>query len=111
MGNTLYRRHRLQPRTERVVEGLQGSLLQIDVSQIIIHEADEPNALVDFFDAKALTSKRRTKQLKSPALLSPAYQLNACWRRREIQPSLPVRSKAPDTTALAFSLNTRLTTD
>ena len=40
---------------ERVVEGLQGFLLQIEVAEIIVHEADEPNALVDFLDAESLT--------------------------------------------------------
>ena len=42
------------PRAERIVEGLQGLLLQVDIAQIIIHEADEPNALVDLLDAKRL---------------------------------------------------------
>lgn len=37
---------------ERVVQGLQGFLLQVDISQIIVHEADEPNAVVDFLDAE-----------------------------------------------------------
>jgi len=31
---------------------LQGSLLQIDISQIIVDEADEPNSLVDLLDAE-----------------------------------------------------------
>lgn len=31
MGDTTYRRHGLQPRAERVVEGLQGPLFQIDI--------------------------------------------------------------------------------
>jgi hypothetical protein len=38
----------------RFVEGLQGFLLQVAVSQIIVHEADEPNAVVDFLDAEFL---------------------------------------------------------
>ena len=45
------------PRAERIVEGLQGLLLQVDIAQIIIHEADEPNALVDLLEAKRLTGK------------------------------------------------------
>jgi hypothetical protein len=40
-----------------VVEGLQGFLLQIEVSQIVVHEADEPNAVVDLFDAKLLSGQ------------------------------------------------------
>ena len=36
------------------VEGLQGFLLQVELSQFIMHEADEPNAVVDLLDAKLL---------------------------------------------------------
>jgi hypothetical protein len=35
-------------RAERVVEGLQRSLLQVDIAEIIVHEADEPNAVINF---------------------------------------------------------------
>src|SRR5262249_46878251 len=45
------------PRAERIVEGLQGLLLQVDIAQVIIHEADKPNALVDLLEAKRLTGK------------------------------------------------------
>jgi hypothetical protein len=31
---------------------LQGFLLQVEISKIAVHEADEPNALVDFPDAE-----------------------------------------------------------
>ena len=55
MGNGTYLRHGSQPRAERVVEGLQGFLLQVEVSKIIMHEADEPNAFVDLLDAEFLT--------------------------------------------------------
>ena len=41
---------------ERVVEGLQGFLLQIDEAEIVAHEADEPNAIVDLFDAQSCES-------------------------------------------------------
>ena len=34
-----------------------GSLLQIDISQIIVDEADEPNSLVDLLDAEALSGE------------------------------------------------------
>jgi len=37
---------------------LQGFFLQIDVTEIIVHKADQPNTLVDFFDAHSLTRKR-----------------------------------------------------
>jgi len=32
----------------------RSKLLQIEVSKIIVHEACEPNAVVDFFDSEAL---------------------------------------------------------
>jgi hypothetical protein len=34
---------------------LQGFLLQVEVSEIIAHECDEPNALVDLLDSESLT--------------------------------------------------------
>jgi hypothetical protein len=37
--------------------GLQGSLLQIDVSEIVAHEADDPNSVVDLLDADASAGK------------------------------------------------------
>ena len=43
------------PWTKRVIEGLQGPLLQVDVAEIIIHETNEPNAIVDLLDAERLT--------------------------------------------------------
>jgi hypothetical protein len=36
---------------------LQGSLLQVDIAQIIVDEADEPNSLVDFLDAEPLSGQ------------------------------------------------------
>jgi hypothetical protein len=36
---------------------LQGFLLQVDEAEIVVHEADEPNAVVDFLDAEALTGE------------------------------------------------------
>jgi hypothetical protein len=37
--------------------GRKVSLLQVDISQIIVDEADEPNSLVDFLDAEALSGE------------------------------------------------------
>src|SRR5262245_12394338 len=37
--------------------GLQGLLLQVEVSEIVMHEADEPNAVVDFLDAELLAGQ------------------------------------------------------
>jgi len=36
---------------------LQGFLLQVEVSEIIVHEADKPNAVVDFLDAEFLAGQ------------------------------------------------------
>jgi hypothetical protein len=36
---------------------LQGFLLQVEISEIIVHEADEPNAVVDFLDAELLAGE------------------------------------------------------
>jgi hypothetical protein len=36
---------------------LQGFLLQVEISQIIVHEACEPNAVVDFLDAELLAGQ------------------------------------------------------
>jgi hypothetical protein len=41
----------------RGVEGLQSFFLRIDITQVIIHEADEPDAIVDFLDSHRLTSQ------------------------------------------------------
>ena len=32
-------------------------MLQVEVSKIIVHEADEPNAVVDFLDAEFLAGQ------------------------------------------------------
>jgi hypothetical protein len=36
---------------------LQGLLLQVEVTEIVVHEACEPNALVDLLDAELLTGE------------------------------------------------------
>jgi hypothetical protein len=36
---------------------LQGFLFQVEVSEIVAHEAGEPNAVVDFLDAELLTGQ------------------------------------------------------
>jgi hypothetical protein len=37
---------------------LQGLLLPIDITEIIVHKADQPETVVDFFDAHRLTGER-----------------------------------------------------
>ena len=36
---------------------MQGFLLQVEVSEIIVHEACEPNAVIDLLDAEFLASQ------------------------------------------------------
>jgi hypothetical protein len=40
---------------------LQSLLLKIDVTEIIVHKADQPNTIVDLFDAHGLTGERGTE--------------------------------------------------
>jgi len=40
---------------------LQGFLLQVEISEITVHAADEPNALVDFLDAELLAGQYQGK--------------------------------------------------
>jgi hypothetical protein len=43
--------------TKRVVERLQSLFLQIDVAEIVLHKADQPNTFFDFFDPRACPAK------------------------------------------------------
>jgi len=36
---------------------LQGLLLEIEIAEIVVHETDEPDALVDFLDAELLAGQ------------------------------------------------------
>jgi hypothetical protein len=49
-------------RAKRVVEGLQRSLLQVDIAEIVVNEAEEPNAIINFFDAERLPRKRNATE-------------------------------------------------
>ena len=46
-----------QPWAEGVVEGLQGFLFEIEVTEVAGHKIDEPNAVADFLDAEFLTGE------------------------------------------------------
>ena len=37
---------------------MQSLLLQIDITEIVLHKTDKPNAVVDLFDADRLTRER-----------------------------------------------------
>lgn len=41
-------------RSERIVDGLQGFFFQIDIAEVIAHEADQPDAVFDLADADSL---------------------------------------------------------
>jgi hypothetical protein len=45
------------PVPKGVVEGLQDFLSEIDEAEIVVHEADDPNTVVDLLDAEALTGE------------------------------------------------------
>src|ERR1700724_3916685 len=57
MGDTPYLRHRKLFWAERIFERFEHASLQIEVSQIIIHKAHQPDIVVDFFDADRLAGK------------------------------------------------------
>jgi hypothetical protein len=42
---------------EGIFKGLQSFLLQVYITEIIVHKADEPDAVVDLFDADGLASQ------------------------------------------------------
>jgi hypothetical protein len=46
---------------DRIFEWFEHPRLQIEVSQIIIHKADQPDVVVHFFDADRLPGKDRAE--------------------------------------------------
>ncbi|HEY9057223.1 MAG TPA: hypothetical protein VIN77_08740 [Aurantimonas sp.] len=44
-------------------------LLQVDASQIVAHEADEPNVVVDLVDAESVTGGRGRALAEAPPLI------------------------------------------
>jgi hypothetical protein len=70
---------------------LQCLLFQVDESQIVVHEADDPDAFVDFLDTDALTGEHG-REVDSRELLerlgqSPAAVLprSLCHKRDELR--------------------------
>src|SRR5262249_16825317 len=51
IGKRTFRRHALHFWPEGIFKGLQSFLLQVYITEIIIHKTDEPDAVVDLFDA------------------------------------------------------------
>ena len=57
MGDGLFRGHGQHRRPERILDRFQSARLVIEVSQVVLHEADEPNAVLDLLDADLLASE------------------------------------------------------
>ena len=45
----------------RIYQGLQSSFLQVNIAEIVIHKAVEPDPEVGFFEADGLTGERSTE--------------------------------------------------
>jgi hypothetical protein len=83
---------------------LQGFLLQVEVSQIIVHEADEPNAVVDFLNAffaksiapfaAMLDRFLRLEQLPFASALQ--YAAEHSMKKEELEAILGDGENAPD---------------
>jgi len=69
----MHRLHGQQPRAERVVERFQHSRIEIEVAKIILHRADEPDIVVNFFDADRLAGKNRAEVDLFPTQTDPAH--------------------------------------
>ena len=86
IGNRTFRRHRLHFWPEGVLQGLQGFFLQINIAEIVIHKADQPDAMVDFFDADGLAGEGHAEvdllvvQAKTSAAGDHDRAVD-CWRR------------------------------
>src|SRR5258708_14782091 len=61
MGDRMYRLHGYHFWAERIFEWFEHPRLQIEVFQIIIHKADQPDVFVNFFDADGLTGEDRAE--------------------------------------------------
>src|SRR5258706_10894574 len=57
MGYGLYRGHRYHFWSEGICKGFEPASLVVEVSEIIIHKADEPNPFVGLFDADGLAGE------------------------------------------------------
>src|SRR5437763_429688 len=61
IGDRSYRRHRLHFWAKRVVEKLQSFFLQVDVAEIVVHKANQPNTFFGFFDPHGLSGEDRAE--------------------------------------------------
>jgi hypothetical protein len=53
--------------------GLQGSLLQVEVSETVAHEADEQNIVVDFLDSESLASRSRATNHRHSSMTEHSF--------------------------------------
>ena len=58
MGYRLFRRHRQHFWAERILDRLEPTGLIIEVAEIVVHEADEPNLFTDLLDPHVLARER-----------------------------------------------------
>ena len=65
IGNRTFRRHRLHFWPEGVLQGLQGFFLQINITEIVIHKTDQPDAVIDFFDTTACPARETLRLIFS----------------------------------------------
>jgi hypothetical protein len=66
-------------------------LFQVDVSQIVVHEAEEPNAVVDLFDAEPLAGEHGRTSARSAKsnVLHLMTLRKRCWpRAKELRAAL-----------------------
>jgi hypothetical protein len=98
MGYGLFRRqgNTLGP---KVSDGLQSACLIVEVSQIVVHEGDEPDALVELFDSDHLAGE----DLAQVDLAGVEAECRDLRLRTAVKPKPPIRGPNR-TTTLGFSV-------
>jgi len=71
---------------ERVVERLQGPLLELDVAEIVVHEADEPNVVVDLLNPERHMPLRERRVRPAFARRRLYCSFLATWLSHHIPP-------------------------
>src|SRR5690349_6224624 len=74
MGDSSFRAHRYHFRPEGIVDRFEPACLVIEIAQVILHEADQPNAVPDLGDADVLSGEGVTE------IHFPALETNATTR-------------------------------
>ena len=60
----------------RVIDGLEPAGIEIEVTEIVLHEADEPNLVAHLFDADPLAGEHGAQ------VYFPAFVTDTATRRR-----------------------------